>query len=426
MAAMPAARWIAPSQSDDCEGLLAFLKNNLRWPEMRQLNKRLIAGLAGTLCFATVATGLTLVVRYKPYGVPDHRRAEYEDKLAKIEQRQALLSELKEAAKPIAVVPNKTHDFGMLDPHTTATHSFNIRNEGEHPLALEVRETSCKCTVGNLGSDLLDPGQSTKITLTWNTGYQADKYEQTATLVTNDPVKKLIKLTVKGEVRAELVAPESVAFKASNRGEQTEASFVVYSQLWDDFTVSDVQSDLRGFEWYAEPIDGGATELVDKFPKSAWRVRVFAVSESYGKYSGELSLTVKPSIGGEDVVRLVQCAGRVRAPIGFYSPQIHKNEGLDLGTIKSGRQHDFHLVVRARGEGDRKLEVLDIKPDELTASIAPLEKPGSYRLTVTVPADCPHVRFNLDEQHGYVQVGDKRDRDYSNWFPLRGAVVTVK
>ena len=58
---------------------------------MRQLPKRLLAGLAGILCFTTAATALTLVVDYKPFGVPDHRRAEFEQKIADINRRQALL-----------------------------------------------------------------------------------------------------------------------------------------------------------------------------------------------------------------------------------------------------------------------------------------------------------------------------------------------
>jgi hypothetical protein len=393
---------------------------------MKPLPKRLLAGLAGILCFATAATALTLVVEYKPYGVPDHRRAEFEQKMADIKQRQVLLQQLDDTAKPMVVVPNKTHDFGMLDPHTTATHSFQIRNEGQHPLALEVRETSCKCTIGKLQNSLLDPGQSTTVTMTWNTGYRADQYEQTATLVTNDPLRKLIQLTVQGEVRAELIVPETIEFRTSNRAEQTEASFVVYSQLWQDFTVTNVESELPGFLWYAEPIDTSDPDLLDCFPQSAWRVRVLAVSESYGAFSGQLKLSVQPGTGGQPHLRSVACAGRVRAPIGFISPEIHKTEGYDLGTVKSGQPHQFHLLVRTRGEADRKIEVLDIKPDELTASIQPLATPGNYRLTITVPADCPHVRFNVDEKHGYVQVGDKRDRDFSNWFPLRGAVVTAK
>jgi hypothetical protein len=393
---------------------------------MRQLSNRLIGGVAGVLGFATVATALTLVVEYKPYGVPDHRRAEYESKLDELGQRAQRLRELDRAAKPKVVVPESSHDFGMMNPHTTASHSFVIRNDGEHPLALEVRETSCKCTVGQLQQSLLPPAEQTTVTLTWNTGYQADTYEQTATVVTNDPLAKSIKLTVKGEVRAELIVPESVELPASDPAETTHTSFVVFSQLWDNFEVVDARCQLDGFQWHAEPIETTASELFDKGAKSAWRIRVLAASESFGKFEGKLDLTIQPNTGGEDVVRTLTCSGRVRAPIAFSSPNIHGEEGLDIGTLVAGTEQLFQLIVRCRGDVTRPVKVLDIKPDELNASLEPLTKPGSYRLTVKVPADCPFVVFNAEQGHGYVQVGDPRDPGFSNWFPLYGAVTTVE
>ena len=344
---------------------------------MRQLSKRLLVSAGSVLGFATMATALTLVVEYKPYGVPDERRAEYEDKVAEIRERARLLKQLDQTATPRAVVPVSSHDFGLMDPHATATHAFEIRNEGEHPLALDIKKTSCKCTVGSLESGLLQPGETTTVTMTWNTGYEEDEYQQTATVVTNDPRAKTIELTVKGQVRAELVMPKELAFRISDLAEATQASFVVYSQVWTDFEVIDAMSDLQGFEWYAEPIDCSSALLHGTEARSAWKVTIMAASEEYGEFSGELTLTIQPSDGG------------------------------------------------ARGDVSRELAVLDVKPDELQASLEPLSQPGSYRLTIKIPADCPFVLFNGDHQHGYVQVGDPEDPRFSNWFPLYGAVVTV-
>ena len=73
----------------------------------------------------------------------------------------------------------------------------------------------------------------------------------------------------------------------------------------------------------------------------------------------------------------------------------------------------------------RSIDVLDIQPAELQATLTPMSTAGSYQLTITVPADCPRVIFNTDHKRGYVQVGDPQDKDYSNWFPLIGAVVTL-
>ena len=100
--------------------------------------------------------------------------------------------------------------------------------------------------------------------------------------------------------------------------------------------------------------------------------------------------------------------------------------GEPFGTLVAGKAHRFNLVVRARGAGERKIEVLDVQPPELRASLVPMPTEGSYRLTLEVPEDCPMVVFNTHQKHGYVHVGDPRDKDnFSNWFPVNGAVVEL-
>ena len=392
---------------------------------MQTLQKRLIAGSAGVFCFGAIAVSLTFVVEYKPWGVPDSRRAEYEAKVSDIKRHTELMKGLISTKRPIAKVPGKTFDFGMLDPHSTATHQFQIVNEGEMPLALEVLETSCKCTVGKLNSNIVEPGQATYVTMTWNTGYQNDEYEQTAVVKTNDPALKQFRLSVRGEIRAEFVVPEVVELNPSDIAELANGSFVVYSQLWDDFTVTSVESELQGFEWAAEPVSLTIPELHDTEPKSAWKIQILGLSNKYGEFEETLTVTVRPS-KGDEVKRELTCKGRVRAPIGFFSPNLHRTEGLDLGVVPSGKEQQFHLIVRARGAERRTIKVLDVKPDELRASIAPTSTEGAYRLTITIPENCPMVVFNRDSQHGYVQVGDPEDNGYSNWFPLRGVVSKAK
>lgn len=393
---------------------------------LSQLSRRMLLGLGGTLCFGTVVTALTLAVKYKPYGVPDHRREEYDQMVAKLEQRQQLLLDTQNKSAPFAVVPTKVHDFGLIDPESTASHSFEIRNEGSDPLALQVVDTSCKCTVGNVSNSLLEPGETSEVTLTWNTGQKVDQYEQTATILTNDPRMERINFTVKGTVRSKFVAPDLIEFGSSDLTDTADSEFAVYSQQWDDFTVVDASGDIEQLEWYAEPISNEHKLLRGRDARSAWMVRVLGAPNKYGDFSGEITLTIRPNSGEGELVRTIPYSGRVRAPIGFYSPEIHKNEGLDIGTVVSGKQHEFHLLVRARGEESRKIEVLDVKPDELSASLSPLEAPGSYRLTLQVAADCPLVVFNAPEKHGYVQVGDPTDKGFSNWFPLYGAVVELQ
>ncbi|SMP39837.1 Protein of unknown function [Neorhodopirellula lusitana] len=378
--------------------------------------------------FITVAGAFTQVVEYKPYGVPDIRREEYEAKVALIhEQEQILSGEVKSAGLPVAVADHANHDFGMIDPHTTAYHAFKIANHGEGPLTLEVTGTSCKCTVGELTNNLLPPGAETTVTMEWNTGYQAEHYQQTATVVTNDPLRKEIELTVEGEVRAELIIPGSVSLQAPKLGSLATGQFVMFSQLWDDFTVMEIKSSDPevGLNWDVVPLEKDAPELIDKYPKSALGVKLSLPRSRYGQFSGAFNVTICPGNGAEEITREIAYTGRVRPPISFQHPELRQDSGLEIGSLTAGQEYNYHIVVRVRNLENRQIEVLDVKPKELQATMKPLSIPGSYRLTLAIPKDCPMVMFNQDKDQGFVQVGDPNDRGFSNWFPVNGAVVKI-
>ncbi|TWT52680.1 hypothetical protein Pla22_03060 [Rubripirellula amarantea] len=394
---------------------------------MNPFTRNLVLMVTGFAGLFVVGVALSLSVGYKPYGVPDSRREEYENKIAEIKLKRELLSNPDATNAPLAVVRETTHDFGLLDPHTTMTHSFTISNEGTDPLAVEVLGTSCKCTTGKLTDGLLERGESTEITLEWNTGYEDESYEQNAVVKTSDPLNREITLTVKGTVRTKLAMPEAIGLPNSDPLKTVATSFIVHSQLYEDFTVSDVRSEgLKEFTWRAEPTSTNIAELGDANARAAWRVTIETVAYDYGKYGGSLEVDVEPAGGEEKITREVKVEGKVRVPIAFKSPMLHRTEGLNFGTVNSGKEHVYHVGVQVRGKQPEKLAVLDIEPKELTASIEPTSIEGKYRLTITVPADCPNVMFNRKDKHGYVHVGDPDNPEFMNWFPMYGGVAVLE
>ncbi|TWU58080.1 DUF1573 domain-containing protein [Rubripirellula reticaptiva] len=393
---------------------------------MNTLGKRMMAGIAVVASLATVAGVLIATVSYEPHGVPKALRPAFKAKIAEVKQRASEVATISSSVRPSASLDTTEFHFGLLDPHATVSHSFTVRNDGEAPLTINVQRTSCKCTVGKLGSNVILPGGQTDVTLTWNTGYQLDNYEQSATLETNDPLQPEITLTIQGDVRAELVVPSEVVMKSANPGDMPGASFTVYSQLLEDFYLDSAASDLPSFDWNVEPLSIDDTSLFDKNAKWAWRVNVSTSGKSRGKFAGDVKLTFKNANSDQVMTRTVKLAGHVRAPINFYSPDIHSKDGLDVGTLDSGKEHQFKLVVRNRVEASRRIEVTGVEPKELKANLTPTSKPGEYRLVLTFPADCPTVMFNRDSQHGYVEIGDPDDKTFSNWFPVLGAIVDLQ
>ncbi len=385
----------------------------------------MLVGAAVVGCLSLMAGVLVASVDYEPHGVPKRLRPAFKAKIAEVKRHAEEVSTINASVRPIVTLDETEFHFGLLDPHATVSHSFTVRNKGQASLTVEVQNTSCKCTVGKLGSNVLLPGGQTDVTLTWNTGYQIDHYEQTATLRTNDPMSPEVTLTVQGEVRAELVVPDEVVMKSVNPGDVPTASFAVYSQLLDDFHLVSAESDLPSFDWNVEPLATDDPALFDKHAKWAWQVGISTSGKSRGNFDGDVKLTFKKA-GSEDTIsRTVRMTGHVRAPINFYGPEIHSRDGLEIGTLASGKEHRFKLVVRNRGDASRPIEVTGIEPSQMEAKLTPMSKPGEYRLVLTFPAECSTVMFNRDRQHGFVEVGDPNDKSFRNWFPIVGAIVEL-
>lgn len=388
---------------------------------MNSFSRNLSMLIGGVVSVGVLAIGFAMLVQYKPWGVPDVLRAEYDVKVAAIHHRNQLLTDLADKPKPVLAVRTSQH-VGLLDPLIKAERAFEIRNDGELPLTVEIQKSG-NGVDGRLDTDTIAPGESTTATLCWQTSDQAGEFELVTKLVSNDPLKEEVELRLVGEVKSELVLPKSISFEESDITQQAGATFVVYSQVSDDLEILDVSCDHERFDWNIEPTTINDPDLA---VKSAWLVRVWTTNLEYGRYNGTINVHVKLDADQDTVTRELSYKGKVRSPINFYSPEIHKSDGLDIGTIVAGEERQFHLLVRLRGDLDREIKVLDIEPSELQGSLKPLATKGDYRLTVTVPADCPMAVFNIPQKHGYVEVGDPHDRRFRNWFPLKGAVVALQ
>jgi len=390
------------------------------------LAKTLLAFLSGLVVFSVIGIVLTTIVRYKPYGVPDNRREEYEKKVAYIVFRDELLSGETDLAAPHAIVDDAEFDFGLLEPESSMSHVFKIKNIGRGPLALSIEETTCKCTTGRLENETIPPGEEGTVTLVWNTGQKQDEYTQKAMLRTNDPVNERIELTVTGTIRADLQMTEKVDLPAIDPAEICQDDFVIYSQLHADFQIVDVRAgeELHSFAWTAEPIGPSDAAIVGKQARSAWKINFECTSYRFGKFSGNVDVDIRLPSKESIETHSVRIHGRARSPIAFWGPEIHRFEGLDMGTLDATKEHEFRVGVRVRGAVPESFGVLDVQPSVVQAELRKLEKEGEFQLVIRLPRDCRDTIFNRPNKRGYVQVGNVDNPEFSEWMPLYGAVVT--
>jgi hypothetical protein len=118
-------------------------------------------------------------------------------------------------------------DFGEVYQGEKVMHVFEFVNAGQDPLLIDRVRSSCGCTAALVSDKNLAPGAKGKVQTNFDSARFRGHVSKTIYLYSNDPVKPLVQLIIKGEV-LEIVAvePEQVNFGTVD-GDQTLVSKVV-------------------------------------------------------------------------------------------------------------------------------------------------------------------------------------------------------
>ncbi|MEM6365589.1 MAG: DUF1573 domain-containing protein [Planctomycetota bacterium] len=166
------------------------------------------------------------------------------ERLAKGESKSAARAE---------VEGETTFDFGVTSPNAEGSHTFVIRNDGGEPLTLKMGATTCKCTLGKLDDEALQPGESTSVNLEWKVQTKESVFEQSAELRTNDPNRPAIRLTVKGIVIREVeFEPKQIAFGDVTATQEFEFGTNFYSYFDTPVEIIDVDFGSKTLQELAE------------------------------------------------------------------------------------------------------------------------------------------------------------------------------
>jgi hypothetical protein len=306
--------------------------------------------------------------------------------------KQEVAKETGVAGLPQAAVLVTDYDFGLMDPMTTGTYDFEIKNVGDAPLHLKLGPTSCKCTLSGLSADKLPPGKTGKVRLEWFTGRKVTKFEQTAVIYSNDPTQKHIALGVRGKVkmligldREELVVDRVEPDKPVTR------ELLLYSQMWDEFQVTGFGSSLAGVTFAAEPIP--PAEAGDLEALCVQRIKVTIPGTlRQGDFHDTLRLTVQPpGMDARPQEVTLPLHGKVLRRLAIYGQGIDGEGTIDLGTVPRGVGKKLTLVMKVR-DSQTDLNVVGIRstPEFLKASVKPHDEAlshGLYDLSLELPAD---------------------------------------
>jgi len=105
---------------------------------------------------------------------------------------------------PQVDLPSASYDFGSVYSSWNLTHIFAVQNTGDVDLRISNLVTSCGCTVAELSSDVIPPGQRADLTVTFDADFHPTSGETTRLVwfATNDPAQPWVEVRIDANVRS--------------------------------------------------------------------------------------------------------------------------------------------------------------------------------------------------------------------------------
>lgn len=120
--------------------------------------------------------------------------------IATIQEYFPPMSDEELARAPRLAFDRTQHDYGSVTKGNTVTTTFELTNSGKQPLKIRKVKTNCECTVGELESDVIQPGESTQLEVSFDTSGRRGRQYKTITVFSNDPTASTQMISVKAMV----------------------------------------------------------------------------------------------------------------------------------------------------------------------------------------------------------------------------------
>ena len=349
--------------------------------------------------------------------------------------------------RPILEV-DRLYNFGVLQNGEVGKHQFVLKNNGQADLTVEVSETSCKCTAANLGSNVVKPGDSTTIDVTWQTADYLGEYTQKVLLQTNDPDMMMVELEVRGKIVADARAiPSEFDFPniTINTTAQAETQIACYKTpplkiIGYEFLNPDAQ---KNFDLKIEPLTESEYQS-EPDATGGYRLTLTAKNTlPQGAFSENLVLKTDSALQPELKIPVV---GTVVGNISLAGPGwSEESKTWILGVLEQGsvgkkilwvldrsvKQEDREKIKPGEVPPHVHLEIESVDPKWLQVELQDpvyLPESGVVRtiINLTVPADAPICDYwgRVHEKMGTIILKTSSQSDKSILINIRFAVTT--
>lgn len=300
--------------------------------------------------------------------------------------------------QPRVEVDDPIHDFGVMDVLADGTHDFVFTNVGDAVLTLSDGGSTCACTVGELKQSHLAPGESTVVTVHFQAHAPTDfgPYEETATIVTNDPDRPRMVLTVRGEFRAALQPePREVVFSRVRAGEPATATVRIDRFLPEPVQITEVGlQDPQTVEFFDVEIEEMPAELAVE-QEGSFGGHLIHLTLNPGMSLGTFQQRLRLRTSLDDGRELeIPVKGTIAGDISVVGRDWNDDLGvLMMGMVDSaaGARRTLNLVVRGPTHDSITFDVKEVDPEILSVTFGEPRRLGQASITqipvtIAVPA----------------------------------------
>jgi hypothetical protein len=316
--------------------------------------------------------------------------------------KSAVAKLMANANAPLARVPDKEFDFGVLAPEEKSSTDFVIENLGVSSLTLRKSGTSCECTKVEVRDSVIPPGGRGVVTVAWTVVSKNDVFQQSAVVKTNDPKREEIRFTINGRIAHKLSPSVNlVTVDTVPPGETAVAEFALFSEEWSRFEIEDIvpTEALADMEILWDEADAKSLGALNA--RSGKKILLGLPSDlETGRFFESIMIHAVAEDGTREQVR-VPITGVILRRLSFYGPDITTKGVIEIGKLDYGKGGVSTLSAKVRDEL-KGMNVTSIRaePDFVHADFVPsAPDKGLYRLTVRIPKDAPSGSF-LDHNQG--------------------------
>ncbi|MDD4267668.1 MAG: DUF1573 domain-containing protein [Pirellulaceae bacterium] len=288
-------------------------------------------------------------------------------------------------AHPEVEVVEEDYFFGSMANHMVASHEFEFRNVGTAPLKLTKGQTTCKCTLSDIGDGVIPAGASGVVKLEWSGQDIVGPYAQTATIITNDPHRPAVHLRIHGEMTAKVrLFPEELVYSSITAGQSAIASARLYSYMPKPLEITGAEVEPPDhFQIAYSPLPPDEVSQ-EKYAKCGYLVTVTAKP---GLPLGPFRGTIRLKADASDLPEVTMpVKGTVVSEITVVGTDwIDTAAVLRLGTLTAEQSIRKTLFIKVGGSRPEEVEfeVAEVSPDLIQVRLGERTSPSGGHAAIT-------------------------------------------